>query len=87
MLIARAGWRDDYHYADDGTLSGWTRTRGPDGPPPEEFTAAGNRIVSPAGEGHAGQAEVPSYPLNRDPQGGLFVEEVSSGRILDIPPL
>ena len=28
MLIARADWRDDYHYAPDGSLTGWTRIRG-----------------------------------------------------------
>ncbi len=79
MLAARAGWRDDYHYDADGALTGWTRTRGPDGPPPEAFTATGNRVLS------ASRVEVPAYPLNRDDKGGLVVEELSSGQILDLP--
>jgi hypothetical protein len=78
MLIARAGWRDDYHYDADGALTGWTRTRA-DGPTPEEFTAEGYRRLSP------GRAEVPAYPLERDDKGGLRVEEVASGRVIDIP--
>jgi hypothetical protein len=79
MLVARADWRDDYHYAEDGTLTGWTRSRGPDGPPPEDFTADGNRILSP------GRAEVPAYPLTRDEKGDLLVQELSSGQVLDTP--
>ena len=90
MLIARADWRDNYHYAADGTLTGWTRTRGtgPDATT-EEFTADGAPDPGP-GRGRPGRAEVPAYPLDRTPEGGLVVGELSSGRIIDydaaLPP-
>ena len=45
MLIPRADWRDDYHYAPDGTLTGWTRTRGER---TDAYDAAGARILVPA---------------------------------------
>ena len=43
MLIARAGWRDDYHYADDGTLA--------DGPAPAAPTARRPRSSPPPATG------------------------------------
>ncbi len=47
MLMARADWRDDYAYAADGSPSA--------GPGPaataEEFTADGDRILTPAADG------------------------------------
>jgi hypothetical protein len=42
LLDHRKDWRDEYHYAADGTLSGWTRLRGDQR---EEFTAEGRLVT------------------------------------------
>jgi hypothetical protein len=41
-------WRDEYRYADDGTLQGWTRIRGEK---KEEFNAQGQIVVRAGAEG------------------------------------
>lgn len=77
MLMARADWRDDYLYAPDGTPLGWTRTRGT---LTEDFTAQGARIVTRAPDGSPLALEDVAYPLRRDADGRLTVEEIVAGR-------
>jgi hypothetical protein len=79
LLIARADWRDDYAYADDGTLRGWTRSRAERAP--EEFTAEGARILTRGSDGTPERVEAVGYALRLNPEGGLVVEEVSAGAI------
>ncbi len=83
MLIARADWRDDYHYAADGTLAGWTRSRAAADGATEEFAADGARILTRRPDGRPARAEIPAYVLDRTPQGALVVGELSSGRVVD----
>jgi hypothetical protein len=73
ILVPRADWRDDFAYAADGTLLGWTRVRG-DGPP-EAFDAAGRRLPDPA---NPATAVAVAYPLSRADDGRLVVEEVDA---------
>ena len=49
MLIPRADWRDDYHYAADGSLTGWTRTRGARQPTITPPTAPASSSPPPSG--------------------------------------
>ena len=76
MLVARADWRDDYHWAPDGSLLGWTRVRGERR---EEFDAAGARILAPAEGPAPARTEPVAYPLRRLPDGRLGIAEVSAG--------
>jgi hypothetical protein len=69
MLLPRADWRDDYHYAADGAPRGWTRRRS--GGAAEEFDARGFRIPP----GGAGAPERVSYPLSLDAEGALLLGE------------
>jgi tetratricopeptide (TPR) repeat protein len=48
LLDLRKDWRDEYHYADDGRLLGWTRTRRNDR---QEFTAVGELLIEKAAAG------------------------------------
>jgi hypothetical protein len=77
MLIPRADWRDDYHYAADGTLEGWTRSRGDRR---DDYDATGARILVPAEGDRPATVEGVAYPLARLPDGRLAVEEVSAPR-------
>lgn len=77
MLIPRADWRDDYHYAPDGTLLGWTRSRGER---TDAYDADGARVLVPASGDAPASVEAVDYPLRRLPDGGLGVEEVSAPR-------
>ena len=77
MLIPRANWRDDYHYAPDGTLTGWTRIRRDR---QDEYDAAGERILVPASGDSPATVEAVTYPLTRLPDGGLGIEETSAPR-------
>ncbi len=77
MLMARAGWRDDYAYTPDGSPLGWTRTRGTR---TEAFTPEGERIVARAPDGTPLTLEPVTYPLRRDAEGRLTVEEIAAPR-------
>jgi hypothetical protein len=77
MLLPWADWRDDYAYGPDGSLLGWTRTRGDRGA--EDFTAQGARILARAPDGAPRTLEPVAYPLRRDDAGRLTVGEVSAG--------
>ena len=75
MLIARADWRDDYHYAPDGSLTGWTRSRGAR---QDDYAADGARILDPGRGRRAGADRAVAYPLSRRPDGSLGLEEISA---------
>ena len=77
MLIPRPDWRDDYHYAPDGKLLGWTRVRGDR---QDDYDAAGERILVPASGDAPATVEAVAYPLARLPDGGLGIEEISAPR-------
>jgi hypothetical protein len=49
ILDFRKDWRDEYHYADDGKLTGWTRIRGQKR---EEFTPDGLLVLTSDPQGH-----------------------------------
>ncbi len=80
MLVARADWRDEYRYAPDGAPAGWTRIR--EGRA-DAFTPEGQRILTRDAAGRPATVEEVAYPLRRTPEGGLAVDELSTGRILD----
>lgn len=73
ILLPLTAWRDDFAYAPDGSLAGWTRVR--DGRPPERFDAAGRRLPDP---GDPAAAIAVAYPLARAGDGRLVVEEVDA---------
>ena len=82
MLMARAGWRDEYVYDAEGRPVGWTRIR------PERtdsFDAAGRRILTRDAEGRPDRTEPVAYTLERSRAGGLEVREVS-GQMTDGAP-
>ncbi len=70
MLLPRAAWRDDFHYDEAGTLTGWTRSR--PGGPTDNYTAEGRRLLAP------GRTEAVVYPLARAASGTLEVTETSA---------
>jgi len=80
MLVPRADWRDTYRTDAGGTVTGWTRSRA--GRDPEEFTAAGDRILGRDAAGNPDRVTGVAHVLGRDPAGRLVVEEHSS----DAPP-
>jgi hypothetical protein len=84
LLLARADWRDDYAYAEDGTLLGWTRSRADRDP--EDFAADGTRILSRREDGGPETGETVSYVLRQAPNGDLLVGELSTGQIVDYAP-
>jgi len=84
MLVARTPWRDEYSYDADGALAGWTRHRAEG--PPAEYTAQGARILARHPDGSPARAETVRHALARDRDGGLTVEELSTGLLADLPP-
>jgi len=53
-------WRDEYHYAPDGALLGWSRFRGDKR---EEFDASGRLIVKPAVNGQPAVTKAVRYVI------------------------
>ncbi|MGA2497022.1 MAG: hypothetical protein ABSH20_04740 [Tepidisphaeraceae bacterium] len=72
LLDARKDWRDDYHYAEDGKLLGWTRTRGDKH---EEFTADGLLVVTKDSAGNAKTTAKVRYVPKRASDGIITLEE------------
>ncbi len=58
LLCPSRNWRDERHYDDAGTLTGWTRFRGEKR---EEFTADGRLIVKPATDGQPAETKPVKY--------------------------
>ena len=75
MLMARADWRDDYAYAADGTLLGWTRTRARPHRGVHRRRPSASSAAAP--DGRAASPPKPS-PIRRrrSPTARLAVEEV-----------
>ena len=74
--MAWADWRDDYAYAADGTparLDPHPRRRSPRPSPP---TASGSSPAPPTARPLA--VEAVAYPLRRDDEGRLTVEEIAA---------
>jgi hypothetical protein len=66
-------WRDEYHYADSGQLTGWTRFRGESS---EQFTADGLLVTKVDAQGRASQARRVRYVLQpRDKQPAVLQQE------------
>ena len=76
MLVPRADWSDHFTYGEDGTLTGWVRSR--DGAPDEIFAPDGRRLPEAGSAAPAGPVPV-TYPLARDPAGRLLVRETDAG--------
>jgi Tetratricopeptide repeat len=60
QIFTKRDWRDDYSYDDEGSLTGWRRTRGNT---VSEFTADGMKVISRDGLGRPVQAEIIKYVL------------------------
>ena len=74
LLDFRKDWRDEYHYAEDGNLSGWTRIRGQRR---EEFTAEGLLILEKAKDGKPAKTAEVRYRGKPGPNGVQILEQVS----------
>ena len=74
MLDLPKDWRDEYHYGDDGKLTGWTRQRGKD---EQQFTADGLLIVKRDEQGNATATKVVQYvPRQRQNQGPALEQQI-----------
>ena len=74
LLLPRADWRDAFSYAPDGSLVGWTRTRGDRR---EDYAADGARILTRNPDGTPARIQSVAYPLAPGPGGTLRLREVS----------
>jgi hypothetical protein len=78
LLVPQADWRDNFHYAADGSLAGWTRTRGGAAQAfPEEFTADGRRILERGPDGRPLGTRPVAYVLRERPEGGFAIDELT----------
>lgn len=84
LIVPRADWRDDYRYAEDGALLGWSRTR--PGRAPEDYAPDGTRILMRAADGTPVSGEAVAYALRHNDAGALVIEELSAGRLVDYQP-
>jgi len=74
MLDLPKDWRDQYHYGDDGKLTGWTRQRGKD---EQQFTADGLLIVKRDEQGIATATKVVQYvPRQRQNLGPALEQQI-----------
>jgi hypothetical protein len=88
LLLPRTAWRDDFAYAADGTLAGWTRTRAPGaaGPARDRFDSLGRRLLGDETGAETGaetgdassRAVAVAYPLSRADDGRLVVGEIDA---------
>jgi hypothetical protein len=74
LLDFRKDWRDEYHYAGDGSLSGWTRIRGQGR---EEFTADGRLVLEKAKDGKPAKTAQVRYRGKLVPNGTPVLEQVT----------
>ena len=73
LLDFRKDWRDEYHYAGDGNLLGWTRIRGQQR---EEFTPQGFLVLEKAKDGKPAKTAEVHYRGKPGPNGVQILEEV-----------
>jgi hypothetical protein len=79
MVQLAKSWKDEYHYDQDGALTGWTRRRGAK---TEEFTPAGELIIARSEDGRPLKTRPVRYaPHPRGTSQPMVVEEV-----VDEPP-
>ncbi len=71
----RKNWRDQYHYADDGSLLGWTRARGAKS---QEFTAAGLLVLEQDAAGKPIKTTAVRYIPKREGRGVATLEQVTA---------
>ena len=76
LLDFRKDWRDEYHYAGDGKLLGWTRIRGDRR---EEFTADGRLILANDPQGRPAATCKVRYLAEPAPGGGAAIKEAHEG--------
>jgi tetratricopeptide (TPR) repeat protein len=78
-------WKDDYHYADDGRLIGWTRTRdrGAD-QKIEKFTADGYLVIEEDADGRAVAAQSVHYVLQAEEKSLPKLLQQLGGEILGV---
>jgi len=74
LLDLPKDWRDEYHYADDGSLLGWTRIRGEDR---QEFTADGKLILEKGDAGNPVRTTAVRYIAKRGKGGTATLEQVN----------
>jgi hypothetical protein len=74
MLDLHKDWRDEYHYADDGNLLGWTRIRGERR---EEFTAAGRLVLQDGKDGKPSKTAAVRYRGKPGPNGVQVLDQVT----------
>jgi len=67
-------WRDEYHYADDGSLLGWSRIRGEDR---QEFTGNGELILEKDAVGKPTKTTLVRYIAKRGKAGAATLEQVA----------
>jgi tetratricopeptide (TPR) repeat protein len=72
MLDMRKDWRDEYHYAADGTPLGWTRKRGDKS---EDFTAAGNLVLERDADGKVTKTAAVRYVAAPGPEGTQVIKQ------------
>ncbi len=81
LLDLPKDWRDEYHYADDGTLLGWTRIRGEDR---QEFMANGELILEKDDDGKPTKTAPVRYVAKRGKSGTATLEQVT-GEVPEAP--
>jgi hypothetical protein len=82
LLDLPKDWRDEYQYADDGSLSGWTRIRGEDR---QEFTAEGELILEKDDDGKPAKTTPVRYIAKRRGKGGTATLEQVTGEMTESP--
>lgn len=75
LLDLPKDWRDEYRYADDGSLLGWTRIRGEDR---QEFTADGELILEKDDDGKPSKTTPVRYIAKRGKGGSATLEQVTA---------
>ncbi|MCC6508941.1 MAG: hypothetical protein IT423_07530 [Pirellulaceae bacterium] len=73
-VVAERNWRDEYHYDQQGSLSGWTRIRGDQ---KEEFNADGQLLVGNQ-DGKPPQAVKVVYQRSNYPDGRPYISQKTS---------
>jgi hypothetical protein len=76
LLDFRKDWRDEYHYAGDGKLLGWTRIRGDKR---EEFTAEGRLVIEKDAAGRPTKTAPVRYVSARGPDGVSRLRQETAG--------
>jgi hypothetical protein len=74
LLDFHKDWRDEYHYADNGSLAGWTRIRGDRR---EEFTAEGRLVLEQGKDGKPAKTAAVRYRGKPSPNGMQALEQVT----------